>query len=45
MGSEERVYSKFGFYNTKSLGEFNNYFKEMYDAQNLMGISLKKKRF
>ena len=26
----------------ETLGEFNNYFKEMYDAQNLMGISLKK---
>ena len=26
----------------ETLGEFNNYFKEMYDAQNLVGISLKK---
>ena len=26
----------------ETLGEFNNYFKEMYDAQKLVGISLKK---
>lgn len=26
----------------ETLGEFNNYFKEMYDAQNLVGVSLKK---
>ena len=26
----------------ETLGEFNNYFKEMYDAKNLVGISLKK---
>lgn len=26
----------------ETLGEFNNYFKEMYDSQNIMGISLKK---
>ena len=26
----------------ETLGEFNNYFKEMYDLQNIMGISLKK---
>ena len=26
----------------ETLGEFNNHFKEMYDAKNLVGISLKK---